>query len=96
MRTSASVTATPDTVDRGSPGADTDGAADQIAAAIDQILHQPTVNVEIACRVIGVSAWAGYQAIRKGTFPAPVIAVGRRFTVQSAGLRRLLGIGGPT
>ena len=66
--------------------------ADELAEAMELICGQPTVPVPIACRAIGISACSGYQAIKRGDFPAPVIAVGRRYVVLSAGLRRLLDL----
>ncbi len=52
----------------------------------------PTMEVPEAAAAIGVSAWAAYRSIREGTFPLPVIRVGRRIVVPRAPLERLLGI----
>jgi predicted DNA-binding transcriptional regulator AlpA len=64
----------------------------ELAEAMEQVRTRPTVRVPVACAVLDLSDWAGYQAIKRGEFPAPVITVGRRIVVQSAGLRHLLGL----
>jgi hypothetical protein len=54
-------------------------------------LETRTVPVKAAFREIGCGKTAGYEAIRAGKFPLPVIAVGRKFYVARADLDRLLG-----
>ena len=56
------------------------------------ILAQPTLTVEQAANVLGISAWALYSAIRRDDSPVPVIRCGRRILIASAHLRRLLGM----
>ena len=51
------------------------------------------VEVPIAAQMLHVSDWAAYQAIRAGTFPVPIIRIGRRIVVPLAPLERLLGLG---
>jgi hypothetical protein len=62
------------------------------AEVLEAIRSQPTVNVDIACRALSVSPWAGYQAIKRGDFPVPTLSVGRRIVVPTAPLRRALGL----
>jgi hypothetical protein len=52
------------------------------------------VRVYFACRVLGVSTWSGYQAIKRGDFPVRTIPVGRRIVVPTAPLRKILGLEG--
>jgi excisionase family DNA binding protein len=49
-----------------------------------------TYDVPKACELIGIHKLSGYKAIREGTFPVPVIKVGRRYVVPKAALDRLL------
>lgn len=51
---------------------------------------QPTMTVDEAAGVIGVSRGVAYEAARNGELP--VIHMGRRVLVVTAGLRRLLGL----
>jgi predicted site-specific integrase-resolvase len=53
----------------------------------------PTVAVEIAAKVLGVSRSTAYEAIRTGTFPVRVITVSRRKLVVTASLVELLESG---
>jgi excisionase family DNA binding protein len=50
----------------------------------------PTITVEEAGRLLGISRTSAYQAARKGEIP--VIRVGRRFVVPRAKLEALLGL----
>ena len=63
-----------------------------MAEVWEAIRKRPTVGVEITCRALSVSTWAGYQAIRRGDFPVPTLSVGRRIVVPTAPLRRALGV----
>lgn len=65
---------------------------DELAEVLTAIRCRPAVTVEIACRALSVSSWAGYQAIKRGDFPVPTLSVGRRIVVPTAALRRALGI----
>ncbi len=58
----------------------------------DDLLARPTVTVDQAAHVLGVSPWTLYQAIRAGDPPVGVIHVGRRIVVPTASLRRALGL----
>lgn len=66
--------------------------SDGSTEVLDAIRSRPTVTVAAACRALSVSSWAGYQAIKRGTFPVPTISVGRRIVVPTAPLRRALGL----
>lgn len=50
----------------------------------------PTLTVEEAGDLLGISRFAAYQAVRSGELP--VLHLGRRLLVPSAELQRLLGI----
>lgn len=56
-----------------------------------------TVDVRQAAGALGIGKSAAYEWIRAGRFPVPVVAVGRRYRVVTAGLVRLLetGTAGP-
>lgn len=58
---------------------------------IDELRTSPTVSVETAARVLGVSRAYGYTLARNGELP--VIRIGTRVRVSSAGLLRLIGEG---
>lgn len=50
----------------------------------------PTLTVEQAANLLGISRHAGYQAARTGELPA--LRIGRRLIVPTARLLALLGI----
>jgi excisionase family DNA binding protein len=50
--------------------------------------ERPTVTVEEAGEVLGVSRASAYEAVRKGEIPS--IKIGRRIVVPTAALRRKL------
>ncbi len=49
-----------------------------------------TETVSVAAVRLGVDRLTAYKSIREGTFPVPVIRVGRRILVPTAALDRLL------
>jgi len=49
-------------------------------------ITKPTLTVEEAAALLGVSAWSVYASIRAGEFPA--LRVGRRLLVPTHALRR--------
>lgn len=51
---------------------------------------RPVVSAEEAFAELGIDRGTGYKAIRDGTFPVPIIRVGRTIRVPTAALRRLL------
>lgn len=48
------------------------------------------VSAEEAFRKLGIDRTTGYRAIKDGTFPLPIIRVGRLIKVPVAALHRLL------
>ena len=51
---------------------------------------RPVVTAEEAFVELGIDRSTGYKSIRDGTFPLPIIRVGRLIRVPTAALRRLL------
>lgn len=51
---------------------------------------EPTVTVERAATILGISRGSAYEAARRGDIPT--IRLGRRLVVPTAALRRLLAI----
>lgn len=54
------------------------------------VLTQPTVDVQLAGRVLGVGKNATYRAVSNGTIPT--ITVGGRKRVPTSKLREMLGL----
>jgi hypothetical protein len=52
----------------------------------------PTVSLLEAGRALGYGANTTYEAAQRGTFPLPVIRVGRKMRVPSAALLAALGL----
>jgi hypothetical protein len=52
----------------------------------------PVMTAEEAFVELGIDRSTGYKAIRDGTFPVPIIRVGRSIRVPTAALRRVLQI----
>ncbi len=60
----------------------------------DEVLALPaTIDVPTACRALGLGRTLGYELARRGEFPCPVLRVGRRYLVPTAGVHALLGLG---
>jgi len=75
-------TATPAaTIDERTPDAD----------AVDW-QRRPTVPVDVAAEVLGISRASAFRAVHRGQLPS--IRLGRRIVIPTAGLRALLGIDG--
>ena len=51
---------------------------------------RPVISAEEAFAELGIDRGTGYKAIRDGTFPVPIIRIGRTIRVPTAALRRLL------
>ena len=51
---------------------------------------QPCISAEQAFALLGIERKTGYRAIKDGSFPVPVIRVGRLIRVPTAPLARLL------
>ena len=57
---------------------------------IVKVLTQPTVDVPLAARVLGVGKNAAYSAARNGSLPS--FKIGSQIRVPSAKLREMLGL----
>jgi excisionase family DNA binding protein len=55
-------------------------------------LIRPVLTAEEAFAELGIDRSTGYKAIREGTFPLPIVRVGRSIRIPTAALRRLLEI----
>lgn len=55
---------------------------------------RPCLSADEAFAQLGIDRTTGYRAIRDGTFPVPVIRVGRLIRVPTAALRRALSLNG--
>ncbi len=53
---------------------------------------RPTIPVREAFALLGTSAPTGYEQIRQGNFPVPVLRLGRSLKVPTAPLLELLGL----
>ncbi|MEU8030925.1 helix-turn-helix domain-containing protein [Streptomyces sp. NPDC049099] len=51
-----------------------------------------SVDLRTAARAFGVCPGTAYKLIRLGTFPCPVLRLGRRYRIPTAYLLRSLGI----
>jgi hypothetical protein len=51
-----------------------------------------TVPAEVAFEALGTGRTSGYQQIRDGTFPVPVLKLGRVYKVPTLPLLELLGV----
>ena len=52
--------------------------------------ERPVLTAEEAFAELGIDRSTGYKAIRDGTFPVPVLRIGRLIRVPTQPLRRLL------
>ena len=62
------------------------------ASDIDLTKLPPTVDIVTAARILGVGRTVAYELVREGTWPTPVIHVGRKIRVPTAPLLTLLGL----
>ncbi len=62
------------------------------ANAIDLTKLPPTVDIVTAARILGVGRTVAYELVREGTWPTPVIHVGRKIRVPTAPLLAMVGI----
>jgi predicted DNA-binding transcriptional regulator AlpA len=51
---------------------------------------RPTITADEAFAELGIDRSTGYKAIRDGTFPVPIIRIGRNIRIPTAALRRIL------
>ena len=56
---------------------------------------RPVMTAEEAFAELGIDRSTGYRAIRDGTFPLPVVRVGRLIRVPTVAVRRLLQLDSP-
>ena len=52
--------------------------------------NEPTISVERAGQLLGISRGSAYEAVRRGEVPS--IRIGRRVVVPTAALLRLLSL----
>jgi hypothetical protein len=53
---------------------------------------EPFWDVEPACRFLGIGRSLGYELIRRGEFPVPVVTFGTRIKVPTRGLLEAAGM----
>ena len=53
---------------------------------------RPTISAHEAFRVLGIDRATGYKAIREGTFPVPVLRIGRIIRVPTFALLQVLQV----
>jgi predicted DNA-binding transcriptional regulator AlpA len=68
----------------------TDTTRTRGSAMIPSPWDQPVMTAEEAFAELGIDRSTGYKAIRDGTFPVPVLRIGRLIRVPTSALRRLL------
>ena len=56
-------------------------------------LHRLTMNIDDVAPLLGINRSTAYELIRRGTFPLPVIQLGRRVVVPRKAVEELLGDG---
>ncbi len=54
--------------------------------------ERPTLKAEEAFALLGLGKWAGYELIRQGGFPVPVLRLGYKIKIPTAPLLELLGL----
>jgi len=89
------VSGLPDVEDRdGRRPADSSRASrgPQLHAALATPRNPACISAEEAFAQLGIDRTTGYRAIREGTFPVPVIRIGRLIRVPTAAFRRLLAL----
>ena len=56
-------------------------------------LHRPTMNIDDVAPLLGINRSSAYELIRRGSFPLPIIQLGRRVVVSRKAVEELLGDG---
>jgi predicted DNA-binding transcriptional regulator AlpA len=51
-----------------------------------------TVTIRTAARALGCGRTLAYDLVRRGEFPCPVLRLGSRYSVPTAGLLAVLGV----
>jgi excisionase family DNA binding protein len=59
---------------------------------IDPAALGPVVDLPTAARLLGIGRTISYALVRDGSFPVPVLRVGRLIRIPTAPLLELLGI----
>lgn len=52
----------------------------------------PSMDLDAACRALGISTVTGYRLVKADSFPCPVVRLGRAIRVPKTGLLRVLGL----
>ncbi|HVV77960.1 MAG TPA: helix-turn-helix domain-containing protein [Mycobacteriales bacterium] len=63
---------------------------DLFRSRAEALLSRPTVPVDIAAELLGISRASAFRAVHNGELPA--IRLGRRIVIPTARLRALLGL----
>ena len=69
-----------------------DAPALSARASLPDAREVPLVSADVAFAALGVDRSTGYRAIREGTFPLPIVRIGRVIRIPTIELRRLLGL----
>src|SRR5262245_46087007 len=64
------------------------------AAAREALIKDLAVSVPIAAALLGLSKQHAYDCINEGTFPVPILKVGRTIRVPTRALREVLQVQG--
>jgi excisionase family DNA binding protein len=70
------------------------GATVEDSTRFDERLRRPTVSVDIAAQLLGISRASAFRAVHREQLPA--IRLGRRIMIPTSELRRLLHLTAPT
>lgn len=54
-------------------------------------LQRLTMNIDDVAPLLGINRSTAYELIRRGTFPLPVIQLGRRVVISRKAVEELLG-----
>lgn len=52
----------------------------------------PSIELDTACKALGISKATGYRLVKANAFPCPVFRLGRVIRVPKPGLLRVLGL----
>ena len=51
-----------------------------------------STDIRTASRALGISGPHGYRIANRGEFPVPILHIGGRWVVPTAGIRQILGL----
>ena len=58
-----------------------------------EVLDLPaSMDLETACRALGIHVSKGYRLVNANAFPCPVVKLGRTYRIPKPGLLRVLGL----